>query len=339
MAEAVYEYDVDEDEEESIPLDLKLDLNVIQRAGLNEIRGATDIYYALQKERIMAQGRARAADASGEPSGLMSGVCLRLKAQEAWVRGVLHKWAKAQDMGRWALQVVGIGPVLAAGFAAHIDVRRLGTVSALWRYAGQDPSVIWPSSADALAWVKERGVKLATDDDYLAACQHFGRHLPTLKRLTETDGKGKSRKPTADALAKAIARLPWNKTLKVLCWKAGQSFLKCSGRPKSLYGRLYRERKALELSRNSSGALAGQAAKALGAKKYRGETIAKAAYEAGTLPPAHLDARARRYVVKMFLSHYWEAARRKLDLPYANPWVLAHGGHVDRVEPEVPWDA
>lgn len=43
---------------------------------------------------------------------------------------------------------------------------------------------------------------------------------------------------------------PYNAALKVLCWKIGDSFVKVSGNEKSLYGRLYRERKAYEIERD-----------------------------------------------------------------------------------------
>ena len=40
-------------------------------------------------------------------------------------------------------------------------------------------------------------------------------------------------------------RRPWNAELKVLCWKLGDSFVKVSNKEGALYGRIYRERKAL----------------------------------------------------------------------------------------------
>ena len=51
-------------------------------------------------------------------------------------------------------------------------------------------------------------------------------------------------------------------------------------------------------------------------------------YESGHLPDGRLDMRARRYAVKRFLSHYYEAAwilHYNTEPP--NPWIQDHGGH------------
>jgi hypothetical protein len=46
-------------------------------------------------------------------------------------------------VSRWAKAQVGIGPVLAAGLAAYIDITRTPTVSALWSLAGLNPTAVW----------------------------------------------------------------------------------------------------------------------------------------------------------------------------------------------------
>lgn len=60
---------------------------------------------------------------------------------------------------------------------------------------------------------------------------------------------------TKKALCAYLAKPPYNKSLQLLCWKAGDSFRKQSGREKSLYGRLYRERKARDIQKNEEGGL------------------------------------------------------------------------------------
>ena len=127
---------------------------------------------------------------------------------------------------------------------------------------------------------------------------------------------------------------PWNADLKVICWKAGDSFVKFSNKPECLYGRLYRERKAQEVERNEAGMFAEQAARALAAKKYGKDTEAFKAYIVGKLPPAHLDARARRWSVKVFLSHFQAVA---YELHYGRkppfPYVIEHMGHGHMIQP------
>lgn len=127
-------------------------------------------------------------------------------------------------------------------------------------------------------------------------------------------------------------RRPFNARLKVICWKIGESFVKVSGNPKSLYGRLYAERKALEESRNSEGLLAPQAASKLEQFKIDKTTDAYKAYSTGKLPPAHLHARAKRYAVKLFLAHLhgmWY--EYYYGVPAPKPYVIEHLGHAHEI--------
>ena len=100
---------------------------------------------------------------------------------------------------------------------------------------------------------------------------------------------------------------PWNAKLKCLCWKASECFVKFQNHKNDFYGKLYVERKAYEIARNESGGNADAAKAALEAKNYRAETDTRKAYESGILPPAHIHARAERWVSKLFLSHIHHA--------------------------------
>jgi hypothetical protein len=125
---------------------------------------------------------------------------------------------------------------------------------------------------------------------------------------------------------------PWNADLKVLCWKVGQSFMKMHGSDKCFYGHIYKDRKAYEISRNESGGNEKAAAEGLTRIKDK-TTDAYKAYSSGKLPPAQIDARARRYAVKLFLSHlhhvwYVKAFDQQPPLPYP----IAHMGHAHMIE-------
>lgn len=129
---------------------------------------------------------------------------------------------------------------------------------------------------------------------------------------------------------------PWNARLKVLCWKIGQSMMKCSGRDDCLYGKLWRKRKDLEIARNEAGSFAGQAKAVLEKKKIGKDTEARKHYEAGHLPPGHIEARAERWAVKIFLAHWHEAAFVDAyhKLP-PKPYVLEHvEGHSTEIVPQ-----
>jgi hypothetical protein len=101
---------------------------------------------------------------------------------------------------------------------------------------------------------------------------------------------------------------PWNAKLKCLCWKIGESFIKQQTRPKDIYGAIYASRRVLEDQRNDAGAFAAQAKE--GAARVKKTTEAWKHYSTGKLPPGHIKARASRYAVKLFLSHWHETAYR-----------------------------
>lgn len=129
---------------------------------------------------------------------------------------------------------------------------------------------------------------------------------------------------------------PYNRSLKTLCWKVGCSFQKQCNNEKSLYGRLYQERKAQETLNNENGLYAKEATRYLQKKNF-GKDM-KELYESGKLSAGHIDARARRFAIKVFITHLFEAmyiAENKTKPPVI--YAIAHLDHVDYIEPEVPF--
>lgn len=125
---------------------------------------------------------------------------------------------------------------------------------------------------------------------------------------------------------------PWNAGLKTLCWKVGQSFMKFSNHPDCVYGHLYKQRKQYEINRNEAGGNAEAAAK--GAARVNKSTDAYKSYSIGKLPPAQIDARARRWAVKIFLSHlHAEWYRRHFGVEPPKPFAIAILGHAHEIYP------
>lgn len=245
----------------------------------DEARYLVDTYYIMQGDRIRAEGQMRALTESGEPHGVIGWLSDNSRVLENQIKRALDSYSASLPLGAWAREVVGIGPVIAAGLLAHIDLERAPTAGHIWRFAGLDPTSTW--------------------------------------------GKGEKR--------------PWNQSLKVLCWKIGESFVKVSGNPEAFYGHIYAARKAQEQANNDAGLYADQAASALEKKKYGKATDAFAHYSAGRLPPAHLHARAKRYAVKLFLAHYHETGRKLLGYDVPLPYPIAHLGHAHKIEPHTAY--
>jgi len=145
-------------------------------------------------------------------------------------------------------------------------------------------------------------------------------------------------------------KLDYNPDFRVLCWKCGESFQKISGvikdsegnpvldekgnvQYKSLYGGLYAEKLKWYIDKNEAGGFAEAAKTALSEKNITASAT-KECYESGKLPMAHLISMAKRYAVKIFLSHlftvWYEYENKK---PAPRPFVEVHCGHVHMIEP------
>lgn len=241
-----------------------------------EARYLVDAYYTVQEYRISARNQARALAEAGEPNLLVTWLADQMEVLEQQIRRVMDRWTDEHVPGRWAKSIVGIGPVIAAGLLAHIDVHKAKTAGQVWRFAGLDPTCEWK---------------------------------PGEKR-------------------------PWNARLKVLCWKIGESFVKVSGHPHDIYGKVYLARKQLEQQRNEQGLYAEQARRILESKRIGKDTEAYRWYSRGMLPPGHIHARAKRYAVKLFLAHYHHVAYEStFGTPPPKPYVIEHLGHIHFIAP------
>jgi Transposase IS116/IS110/IS902 family len=94
----------------------------------------------------------------------------------------------------------------------------------------------------------------------------------------------------------------FNQHLKRITWLIGYSFRQFSSNSNCLYGKLYLERKQFETQKNQNLEYSETAKRYLDYGKYRDEA-AKLCLEQGMLTAPHIDARARRWTVKIFISH------------------------------------
>lgn len=240
-----------------------------------EARYLVDTYYQIQDYRKATSSQCRVMSTTGEPHDLFRWLLENIEILESQIKSALKAYTDNQEVGVWLKSNLGIGPVLAAGLLAHIDITKAQTAGAIWRYAGLDPSAVWK--------------------------------------------KGEIR--------------PWNAKLKQICWKIGQSFVKVSNNPSSIYGKLYKERKELEQSKNEKGEYETQAKSILINKKIGKNTEAYKWYSKGKLPPAHIQQRAERYAVKIFLSHlhqFWYKKHFGVDAP--KPYPIAILGHAHMID-------
>ena len=334
----------------------------------NEARYFVDLYYEEQEQRIrlnnQVKGLERDAVKTGnkaEPHLALDWLLGQKTQMETNVKKMLEIYVEGHEMAWFFQQTTGGGPILSAGLLAHIDIKKCDTAGDLWSFAGLNPNTQWCGRDEAKRiWDDTPGDDLT--DRLVRVAKKINRTPENLIRMAQYKPDGTETKFTERDCVAAISRKPFNGQLKTLCWKLGESFVKVSNNPKSLYGRLYKERKQREWERNIRGELSDQATEALARKNYGKSTdaykwysgacspeLAAAMLENGEtptvngclakttgvpmLPPDHVQSRARRWPVKIFLGHLHQRWREELDLPCPAPWVLAHGGHTHFIAP------
>jgi hypothetical protein len=281
--------------------------------GPDEVRHLVDAYYIMQEDRKRAKGQERALDASGEPHSVISWLFAQSGTLEKQIRSALDVYTENHVMGSWMRQIYGIGPVISAGLLAHIHMGYWCQIC-----HGHEP-------ADCEARQKDPKLEFKPHN-YLAEIS-----CPTVGHIWSFAGWAADQQTPWEKGQKR----PFNAKLKVLCWKAGQSFMKFSNQPECFYGRIYRERKDYEMAKNERLEYAQQAA--VGAKRVARTTEAYKYYSINKLPPGHIDARARRYAVKLFLAHlHGEWYQRQFGKPAPLPYPIAHLGHVHVTPSLVP---
>lgn len=241
----------------------------IQKLSKDEVRYIVDYYYMVQENRKRSGNQIAAFSKSGEPHDLFTYLNDQTVVLENQIKRAMDYWTESYPVAKIVKdKVYGIGPVIAAGLVAHIDIRKARTAGAIWRYAGLDPTSEWK--------------------------------------------KGEKR--------------PWNASLKTLCWKVGQSFMKFSNNEKCYYGGLYRKQKEFLVQKNSEGGFKELADKVVDTKNFRNKEVLNK-YKGGVLPDGHIDAMARRWAVKLFLSNFHELWCKVEGIDCPKPYVMAHLGH------------
>jgi len=344
---------------------LELDLKVAATMGRQQARYVVDTYYEIQGIRLATTDQVRWCKKQGEPAHLLEWLASGTASFEHQLKRALEAYANNDPTGRWALGIYGIGPVLSAGLLASIDITKAPTVGHIWRFAGLDPTQEWLGRKAAQEFVAQFPKDTPLWKILRALAKRIGCRENLLHKLASTDKNGKPVGLTRESLARAGALRPWDARLKCLCWKIGESFVKVSNHEKSFYGRLYRQRKEYEWDRNLKGDYAELAKQTLSKRRFGVDTVTRKWYEGRIsaklvrqwleqedrspnylveasektdgqlpmLPPAHIHARATRWVVKLFLSHWHaQAYRNHYGAEPPKPYAQAHLGHAHMIE-------
>lgn len=305
----------------------------------DEVRFLVSSYYGVQELRKLLNNRVGALRKQGDAASMFDFVSRGVETTEKNIAKFLVVASAGQTIGQWAESIRGIGPVISAGLLAHIDITKAPTVGHIWRFAGQDPTLDWLGKEKSAKLVRELtgGISgSASEEQFAQIATEANRKADSLMEQVQrfADSTGKGTYLTKDNIIKTLSKRPYNADLKLICWKAGESFVKVSNREDDVYGHVYASRKMWETQRNESGAYAEQAAVKL--ERVGRSTDAYKSYVLGKLPPAHLHARAKRYAVKLFLSHWHHVAYEiEYGTPPPKPYILdrPNSGHTDFIAP------
>lgn len=344
----------------------ELQKSVVALPSKEEARFFVDCFYQIQNMRIRLQNQMRSiiqekdnnqpetVEEKGkkkkktkilsENTTFIGYILRSMRTIEDSIKCGLEEFSNSTYIGRWSKEVTGIGPVISTCLMAGIDLKdnfdghdTFMKAANIWSYCGlNDNNRPW-LGRDKIKkiledLIKENNGKL--DDSVVMRLSGI-----TKWRYSEFEENAKSAKGkwNKDKVIKIASKVPYNQSLKVLMFKIGDQFIKNCNRG-SFYGELFKKRRDLEIMHNENGDYAEQAAQKL--KDYnitKPET--KKCYEAGKLPPGHILSRSRRYAVKLFMSHYYEAMYyNKYGKMPPIPYILEFGDHHDYIGPEVPYD-
>lgn len=128
----------------SIPYVDREQLLLVKNLTDANARFTTSAYYALQEMRKRCDMQVRHLGDRNDDSTILAKYTGDIFAEgEAAILKMLNKYALASPAGRWMQHQLGIGPVIAAGFLAHIDIEKAPTAGHIWSFAGLNPAQEW----------------------------------------------------------------------------------------------------------------------------------------------------------------------------------------------------
>lgn len=311
------------------------------RMGILEARYLVDSYYTYQNVRIRAAHQVDRCDEEKEPTELLRWAHGNFDQIETDMKTALGTFAGQYATGEWLQSICGIANIMSAGFLTTFDIRERFITYCDCKDKDQDEKhgkgkrsmrPIGGSYKDGILRFRctgrrGKGEEETEDDDNTPTEKKKDKSCKVVREVKPRylrAGEGILVRPKTVGHWWNYAGLnplitwekgkvrPWNARAKVLCFKAGESFIKVQNRDADFYGKLFAERKAYETRKNQHGEYGPialeRAKKAVEDKKTT--TVAYSHYKEGRLPPAHIVSRARRYAVKMFLSHFHDVSYR-----------------------------
>lgn len=315
-----------------------------------EARYLVDSYYQLQDVRKVTtnqvKGMLRPIEGQQqppEPCDVLLWFQDQSESMENQIKRALEAFALSHREGRWAYSITGIGPVIAAGLLAHIDIEKAPTAGHIWRFAGIDPTLVWNkgekrpfnASLKVLTWkIGQSFLKNSGREDCV-----YGKLL--LERWAYERAKNVSG-ALADQATEKLKKFKINKKTEAYAWYSGE-YSKDVAKAFIDHNVDFSIDNARQIPKQAE--LQNWSDLPEKTREKYTKSLLLAGYTLGQfpvddvgtpmLPPAHILQRACRYATKLFIAHFqqvsWETRYQK---PPVRPYVLDHiPGHVHFIAP------
>lgn len=297
----------------------------------DQVRFLIRIYYVVQKIRIRINNQIEAYLKAHpkEKTDVWQHLYNQFYLLEKEIEKIVAIYYKLHPFKWFFEQTVGIGPILASLLMSNIDISRANTAGAIWRYAGLINEEWKP------------GQKRPWNSDLKTGCWKIGQSF--IKFADHPNG-------VYGKIYKAQKDLYWDRNINGDHKNRAIQIATDRDMNKLQFGKLYYQGKVdpvlmrAELIRvenekirikqlKAAAKLAGQKVPTIPAPSIvHDNVLAKDGKGLPMLPPAHIDAMASRYAVKMFLSHLYEKWREFEGLPLAEPYMIAIKNHTHKYE-------
>lgn len=270
--------------------------------SVGEVRHLMDIFTQTQKRRVALQ---LYANAKG-PTPVVLDMIERLQSLEKVAVRYANRALRGDPTYEWLRGIKGVGPTLAALVMAYVHPSKFPSPAAMWAYLGLSPN----KGRDTGDWNYDRRGKTIAFKLAISQIMVEGDYRPWYDKRKAYEWEKNFRGENAKvALARAKE---YGKDTEAYLWASG-----------ALDPAKVREFLA-DPKPFTPGRLGG-----LMAEPGKGVPM---------IPPAHVEARARRWLAKLMLDHLWQVHYYYTTGQVWVPYVIAHKGHVDRIDPvQAPW--
>lgn len=297
-------------------------------------------FYSMQDNRIKINNQIKAIQKNNpdESYDALEHLYEQAVILEKESEKIINLFYRKQPIKWFFDQTIGIGPVLSAGLISMIDIHKAPYAGHIWSYAGlinkkwnKGEKRPWNAELKTLCWkIGQSFIKFKDNPNGFYGKLYDERKALYWKR--NMNGEYINRINNEIKKERDINKLD-----------TGKYFYQGQIDPNKLIiemENVQKRKDAIKLEKAISKANGEKV------KKYITPTLDVNNCMASLdkhgnpinglpmLPPAHIDAMAQRYVVKVFLSHlhkmWWEY---ETNTPAPRPYIIEHGGHHDFIEP------